>query len=194
GYGQSSFEEDLFDDETSFDQAGYLPVGLQAGYNLAVLPFGSLFIGAEINHAVSPFTFEVMGDVGNGQQRLLDVKINQTVIGGLVKLKFDAGVVVPFIRLGGGSYTGGSEVEYSNLLKSLVEQQTGEPLEDVETDIKSAFGFNFGAGMDYKVGSSNAVVFEFVYHMVEREADEDNSEPFKADNWAVLVGFQFGIN
>ena len=194
GYGQSQFGDNLFEEGIDYDQAGYLPIGLQAGYNFGVLPIGSIFIGAEINHAIMPFTFEYRDDVGNGEQRLLDVKINQTVIGGLLKIKFDAGSVTPFVRVGGGMYTGGSEIEYSNLLKSLAEQQTGERLEDDETDLKSTFGLNFGGGLDFKVGSSNAVLLEFVYHMVEREADVENSETFGADNWAALIGFQFGIN
>ena len=54
GYGQSSFDDNLFDEETSFEQAGYIPIGIQAGYTFTVLPIGSLFVGAEVNHAVSP--------------------------------------------------------------------------------------------------------------------------------------------
>ncbi len=48
---------------------------------------------------------------------------------------------------------------------------TGQKLEDEEIDIKTAFGFNIGAGADFKIGSSSVLFAEFVYHIVSREVD-----------------------
>jgi len=194
GYGQSSFEEDLFGDGSKLDQAGYIPIGIQIGYNLPNLDFGTIFLGAEVNYAVSPFTFEMKGDVGNGEQTLADFKINQTVIGALVKVKFGKSNINPFIRLGGGAYMGGAEIQYTDEIKSFYQQQTGETLADEETDVKTAFGFNVGAGADFKIGTSSAIFAEFVYHIVTREPDEANAESIDANNWAIQVGGQFGLN
>jgi len=194
GYGQSSFQEDLFGDDSKIEQAGYVPVGIQAGYNLSNMTFGTIFLGAEFNYAVIPFTFELNDDIGNGQQKLADFKINQMVIGALVKVKFGKGNFNPFIRLGGGAYLGGADLEYTDELKALYQQQLNQTLEDEELDIKTAFGFNAGAGADFKMGTSTSFFVEFVYHMVSREPDEEDAESIDANNWAAHVGIQFGLN
>jgi Outer membrane protein beta-barrel domain len=193
GYGQSSFQEDLFGDDSKIEQAGYVPAGLQIGYDLANMEFGSIFLGAEVDYAVVPFTFELSEDIGNGEQNIADFKINQMVIGALVKVKFGKSNFNPFIRLGGGAYLGGADIEYTEEIKTLYQQQFNQTLEDEELDIKTAFGFNVGAGTDIKMGSSSKFFVEFVYHMVTREPDEDNSESIDANNWAAHVGIQFGL-
>jgi opacity protein-like surface antigen len=193
GYGQSSFDEDLFGDDSKIEQAGYVPVGLQGGFNINNLEFGSIFLGAEFNYAVLPFTFDMSGDIGSGDQTLAEIKINQMFIGALVKVKFGKGNANPFIRLGGGAYMGGGDIEYSDELKTYY-SQFGQTLEDEEQDLKTAFGFNVGAGSDFKINPSTTIFTEFVYHMVDREPDEENAEAFTANNWAIQVGMIFGLN
>lgn len=193
GYGQSSFDEDLFGGDTKIEQAGYLPTGIQLGYNLSGMQFGTILVGAEFNYAVSPFTFDISGDLGSGEQTLAEIKINQMLIGALVKVKLGNSNFNPFIRLGGGAYMGGVDTEYTDELKNYY-QQNGQSLEDEEEDLKTAFGFNVGAGADIQMGSSNTFFLEFVYHIVSREADVENAESFVANNWAAQVGVKFGLN
>jgi hypothetical protein len=194
GYGQSSFDEDLFGDETKLEQAGYIPLGIQAGYSLSDMEFGSIFLGVEVNYAVIPFTFEFNEDIGRGEENVVDFIVNQIVIGPLAKIKLGKGEFTPFIRLSGGAYLGGAKVEYSDALKSIYREQLGETLEDEDQDIKTAFGFNAGAGADIRIGNTSKFFFEFNYHIVSREPDEEDSESFNANNWAAHVGIQFGIN
>ncbi|MCW8848942.1 MAG: porin family protein [Melioribacteraceae bacterium] len=194
GFGQSSFDEDILGEGGKVEQAGYIPAGLQLLYKLPNMSFGAIYLGAEVDYAVVPFTFEMSDDIGNGPEKLADFKINQMVIGALVKVKFGQNNLRPFLRLGGGAYTGGADIEYTEKIKELFQQQYNSTLEDEEIDIKTAFGFNIGAGADLKIGSSNALFAEFVYHMVSREADGDDSESFSANNWAAHIGFQFGLN
>lgn len=194
GFGQSSFDEDLLGEGSKTEQAGYIPVGLQIGYNLSPMPFGTISVGVEINYAVVPFTFAMSDDIGNGIEELADFKINQMLVGGLVKIKFGQNNLKPFVRVGGGAYTGGADIEYSEKVKEFAQQQYGEILDDEEIDIKSAFGFNVGAGLDYKFSTSTLLFGEFVYHMVNREVDEKGAESFGANNWAAQIGIQFGLN
>ena len=193
GYGQSSFDEDLFGDDSKIEQAGYVPVGIQAGFNLNSVSFGSIFLGAEFNYAALPFTFDMNGDIGNGEESLAEIKINQTYIGALIKVKLGKGGLKPFVRLGGGAYMGGGEIEYSEEFKQYY-LQFGQTLEDETYDLKTAFGFNAGAGVDFSLSSSSSFFSEFVYHIVDREPDEGDSESFSANNWAIQVGVNFGLN
>lgn len=194
GFGQSSFDEDILGEGGKVEQAGYIPAGLQLLYKLPQMSFGAIYLGAEIDYAVVPFTFEMNDDIGNGPEKLADFKINQMIIGALVKIKFGQNSLKPFLRVGGGAYTGGADIEYTDKIKELFQQQYSTTLEDEEIDIKTAFGFNIGAGADLSIGSSNVLFAEFVYHMVSREADGDGAESFSANNWAAHVGFQFGLN
>lgn len=194
GYGQSSFDEDILGEGAKIEQAGYIPAGLQIGYNLPKMDFGTIYLGAEVDYAVVPFTFGMSDDIGNGPEKLADFKINQMIIGALVKIKFGQNSLKPFVRVGGGAYTGGADVEYTEKIKQLFEQQYNQTLEDEEIDTKTAFGFNIGAGADLKIGSSSVLFAEFVYHMVSREVDVEDSESFGANNWAAHVGIQFGLN
>lgn len=194
GFGQSSFDDDSFGEGGSLEQAGYIPAGLQVGFNLPKMTFGTIYLGAEIDYALVPFTFEMSDDVGNGNEKLADFKINQMIIGALVKVKFGNNNIKPFIRLGGGAYTGGAEIEYTDEFKKLVLEEYEQSLEDEEIDFKSAFGFNIGAGADFQIGSTTAIFAEFVYHMVSREIDEEGAESFGANNWAAHVGLQFALN
>jgi hypothetical protein len=194
GFGQSSFDEDILGEGGKIEQAGYIPAGLQIGYNLSKMDFGAVFVGAEINYSLVPFTFGMSDDIGNGTENLADFKINQMVIAALVKIKFGKSNIKPFVRLGGGSYTGGADLEYTEKIKQFVLQQTGQKLEDEEIDIKSAFGFNIGAGADFNLGSSSVLFGEFVYHIVSREVDQKGAESFGANNWAAHLGIQFKLN
>lgn len=194
GFGQSSFDDDSFGEGGDLEQAGYIPAGLQIGFNLPKMDFGTIYLGAEIDYAVVPFTFEMSDDIGNGNEKLADFKINQMVIGALVKVKFGSNNIKPFIRLGGGAYLGGADLEYTDEFKKLVLEEYDQSLEDEEIDFKSAFGFNIGGGADFQIGSSTAIFAEFVYHMVSREVDEEGAESFGANNWAAHVGLQFGLN
>lgn len=194
GFGQSSFDDDSFGEGAKIEQAGYIPAGLQIGFNLPKMSFGTIYLGAEVDYAVVPFAFAMNGEIDNVEQKVAELKVNQMLIGALVKIKFGQNNLNPFIRLGGGAYTGGLDFEYEEKVKQLYLQGTGETLEDEEIELKSAFGFNIGAGADFKIGTSSVLFGEFVYHMVSREVDEKGAESFGANNWAAHVGFQFGLN
>ena len=110
-------------------------------------------------------------EIENIEQKVAKLKVNQMLIGALVKIKFGQNILNPFIRLGGGAYTGGFDIEYEEKIKQMVLQENEVILKDVEIDLKSAFEFNIGSGADFKLGSSSFLLTEFVYHMISREAD-----------------------
>ena len=168
GYGMSAFENFT-------DNAGYIPMGLQAYYSFDKLSFGSLNFGVEFNYSVVPFTFEAKA------------KIKQMIIAALIKVKFLKASINPFVRLGAGLYTGGSTLEWTDIGRQAAQQQGINPVEEIKFD--SAFGFNVGAGADYKFGKMYGVFLEFLYHIVSRKP-ENAQESGGANNWAVQAGFQ----
>lgn len=173
---------------SGFEQANFIPVGVNLLFktNHGTSP---LEIGGEISYGVSPFTFEL----GDGDVHFADLKINQLYFGGLAKFTIrTGGKVSPYIRGAAGIYTGNAEIEYTDKAKELAELDS-EPLENKEIDIKNSFGFNVGVGLEFKINRKNALFFEFVYNIVEREFDEDDSEKFNANNWVVQVGISFGL-
>ena len=187
GYGMSAFDTDLFGEGSEIEQAGYLPVGAQILYG-----FGKIDVGAEFHYAVVPYTFELSGSLNGSNMKVAEYKINQMFIGAVLRTKFGKGKIKPYFRAGGGMYLGGSTVEYSDEIKSLY-QQNGITLQDEDQDIKSAFGFNLGGGVNYFLNPKNAIILEFVYHLVKREPDVEDSKSFTANNWAVQVGYSLGL-
>ncbi len=185
GYGSSAFEN--FD-----DNAGTIPAGVQALLSLDKLKFGSIDLGAEFSYSVVPFTFELQQQSQQQVIKLADWKIKQMIIAALVKVKFlKKSTVHPFIRVGAGLYSGGSDVEYTAEAKQLAQQQN-VTLNDEEINFESAFGFNAGAGTDIQIGKTAAIFAEFVYHIVSRKP-EGATEANGANNWAVQVGILFGL-
>ncbi len=182
GYGASAF-----DDMDNTDQAGYIPVGGHILFGVAMFE-----IGAEINYAVVPFTFESRDE--ELDMKLGESKIGQLYYGALAKFKIGSGGGIwPYVRAGAGMYTGSLKVELSDEFKTLYREQMGVELEDTEKDFKSAFGFNVGAGAEINFSSNNGLFAEAVYHIVDRELDADGAESFTANNWAIHVGFHFGL-
>jgi len=99
---------------------------------------------------------------------------------------------IDYIRAGGGLYTGSLEIDFEDELNSY-------GWEDSEFDFKNAFGFNIGAGAEMNINRGGGLFAEFVYHIVERELDAEDTEneenkPFGANNWALHVGFRFTLN
>ncbi|GBD89992.1 hypothetical protein BMS3Abin04_00708 [bacterium BMS3Abin04] len=190
GYGASSFDDNFIG--SSSTSAGYLPVGVQVGYNLTGLAFGSLSFLAEFDYSAVPFTFETFGDLNGTNTKTSEIKISQTFVGALVKLKFGVGFFNPFIRVGGGAYLGSLKQEFTDDARSFIQQQ-GQTLEDGDFSFKSAFGFNVGAGTDIRIGKVTGLFGEFVYHIVSRELDIQGAESNSANNWAAHVGIQIAI-
>ena len=191
GYGASSFDDNLIGLKTS-SSAGYLPVGAQVGYSLTGLPFGSLGFFAEFDYSAVPFSFEVFENIEGTNIKTSDVKISQTFIGAVIKLKFGVGFFNPFIRVGGGAYLGSLKQEFTDDAINYVQQQ-GQTLENGDFNFKSAFGFNIGAGTDIRVGKVTGLFGEFVYHIVSRELDVQGASSASANNWAAHVGIQIAI-
>ena len=192
GYGSSSFDNDLVGTNVDLNSAGYLPVGAQVGYSLTGLPFGSLGFFAEFDYSAVPFTYETFGDLNGTNTKTSEIKISQTFIGALVKLKFGVGFFNPFIRVGGGAYLGSLKQEFTDDARNFVQQQ-GQTLENGDFDFKSAFGFNIGAGTDIRIGKVTGLFGEFVYHIVSRELDIQGVQSKSANNWAVHAGLQIAI-
>jgi opacity protein-like surface antigen len=183
GYGTSAFS-----DLENTDQAGYVPVGAHILFGTG----GNFEIGAEINYAAVPFTFDVQDP--RYDFSLGETKIGQLYYGALAKFKIGSGGgILPYIRGGAGLYTGSIKMEYSEEFKKMYEESLGITLEDQETDLKSAFGFNVGGGAEIDFSSNNGIFAEFVYHFVKRELDKEGAESFTANNWAFHVGFHFGL-
>ena len=182
GYGQSAFEN-------STSSAGSIPLGLQASYGFENMNWGAVTAGLEFNYAVVPFTFEQQGTINNQPAKLNDQKFNQMIIAALVKVKFlKKKPFNPFIRVGGGMYTGNVTYEWTDAAKQAA-QQAGQTLQD-ELKLKSGFGFNIGAGADYNISKAGALFLEFVYHIISREADVQGAQSSGLNNWAIQVGYQ----
>ncbi|MDA3862178.1 MAG: outer membrane beta-barrel protein [Melioribacteraceae bacterium] len=180
GYGSSAFGDDFFGEDSEVEQAKYLPLGAQLLFGSG----GAFEFGAEVNYALVPFTFETEG--------FGDTKINQLYYGALAKFKIGSGAgLVPYVRGGAGLYTGTVEIDFN-------EEWEAFGLEDTDLDLKSAFGFNVGAGAEMNLSNSGGLFAEFVYHIVEREFDAEDTEmeenePFGANNWALHIGFRFAL-
>ncbi|MBU0473573.1 MAG: porin family protein [Bacteroidetes bacterium] len=177
GYGSSAFGDDV-DEESN-----YIPVGAQLLFGSG----GNFEFGVEVNYAVVPFIFS-KGDIG-------DMKINQLYYGALAKFKFGTGRGIwPYLRAGAGMYTGTIEYDFTDEINEF-------GFDDVKMDFKNAFGFNVGAGAEMNISGNNGLFVEFVYHIVDRELDVNNedmeegdSSKMTANNWAIHVGFRFGLN
>ncbi len=192
GYGLSAFESQSSGAET-------LPLGIQAYYSLENVSFANLNLGLDFNYSVVPFSFEMTTNTGT---KLFTRRQRQLYIGALIKIKFLRNSTFnPFARLGIGLYSGGHSLEYSDAIKQEAQQnQVSLP---AELDISSGFGFNFGAGLDYKLTPTTGIFTEFVYHIVSRELNEAPLNVFEGlnlgksslgfNNWAILVGFQTGL-
>lgn len=183
GYGMSSFEG-------ASENAGTIPVGLQALYSLDNMNWGELNFGLEFNYGAAPFTYEFQNAQG---QKLFEQKYSQLVAAALVKVKFaKKSTLKPYARVGGGLYTGNIDLEYTDAGKQAL-QAAGQAVPD-KLELDSGFGFNIGAGADYVLGSKgqNALFFEFVYHIVSRTA-ASGGQSTGFNNWAVQLGYQLGL-
>ncbi|MCU0610605.1 MAG: outer membrane beta-barrel protein [Candidatus Eisenbacteria bacterium] len=163
GYGQSAFEDQE-------DAAGYIPVGAELLVELSP----GLSVGAEVNYAVVPFTWEYE----YAGTKVGETKIGQMILGGLARFEMGQGSVRPHLRGGAGLYMGKAEFE----------AEAGSGLLDSETDYKNAIGFNVGGGLTADFGDTKIWMAEFVYHIVSREADVEDAESFGANNWAIHLG------
>jgi opacity protein-like surface antigen len=163
GYGQSAFEDQE-------DAAGYIPVGAE----ILVEMSPGLSVGAEVDYAVVPFTweYEYLGT------KVGETKVGQMVLGGLARFEMGQGSLRPHVRGGAGLYMGKAEFE----------AEEGSGMTDSETDYKNAFGFNVGAGLTADFGETKIWMLEFVYHIVSREMDVEGAESFGANNWALHLG------
>ncbi len=178
GYGQSAFADELNDDNSQFEESKYIPVGIQL-----LLGVDNLQVGAEVNYAVVPFTFAMSL---NGTE-FGEVQITQLYYGAVAKIRLGSGSgLIPYFRGGGGIYSGKFKVDYTDEFNSL-------GFEDSEMKFKSAFGFNFGVGVEINLSPNSGLVGELFYHKVKRQLDEEGAEEGKADNLALQVGFQFGF-
>ncbi len=182
GYGMSSFEG-------ATENAGTIPVGLQALYALENMDWGALNFGVEFNYGAVPFTYEF----SNAQGKLFDQKYSQMAIAALVKVKFmKKSTLRPFARVGGGLYTGNIKLEYTDLGKQALQAANQATPDEIKLD--SGFGFNIGAGTDYVLDAKgkSALFFEFVFHIVSRTADGASaSRGF--NNWAIQAGYQLSL-
>ena len=182
GYGASAFDDADLD-----GNAGYIPVGAHILFGVAVFE-----IGAEINYAAVPFTFESQDE--DIDMKKGELKMGQLYYGVLAKFKIGSGGGIwPYIRGGAGMYTGSLKAEFSDEYNKYLENLYGQKGENQEQDFKSAFGFNVGAGAEIDFSNNNGLFAELVYHIVDRELDVEGAESFKANNWAIHVGFHFGL-
>ena len=177
GYGQSKFDlSDENGEDSELSQSDFIPVG-------AELLFGNKFqIGAEVSYSAVPFSFKAEAD----GKTLVEEKISQFLVGGVVKLNFGEGVLRPFVRGGAGLYMGKDKIDFSDELQSI-------GIQDTTINFKSSFGFNFGGGLKIQMGERSFIFGEFVYHMVKRQLDVEGAESMKMDNWAIRGGVEFGL-
>ncbi len=175
GYGQSKFDlSDENSEDSKLSQSDFIPVG-------AELLFGTRFqIGGEVSYSVVPFSFKAETD----GKTLVEEKISQILVGGVVKLNFGEGVFRPFVRGGAGLYMGKDKIEFNEELQSFP---------DTTINFKSSFGLNVGGGLKVRIGERSFLFGEFVYHMVKRQLDVEGAENMKMDNWAIRAGFEFGL-
>lgn len=191
GFGLSNFDgEEMYGVKSGFSQSSYIPLGGQF-----FVQAGQFHIGAEVNYAAAPFTFETESRSG---RVLWEDEMEQLQFGALVRFNFTQTLAKPYLRAGAGLYTGNFNRTYNDQYKKDFKAEFGEDLKDFEVKLDSNFGFNFGAGVAVRNG-----FIEFVYHFVERSYEETNTDQtgkevketvrVNADNWAVQVGVQFPL-
>jgi opacity protein-like surface antigen len=177
GYGQTAYENIT-------DQAGYVPIGLQAAYGFENMKWGAVTAGIEFNYAVAKPTFELQ----SGGTKIAEQEVDQMVIAALIKVKFLKKQWNPFVRVGAGMYMGD--------IKNTMTTTAGQPAPPInlpsEVKLKSAFGFNIGGGVDYNLSKTGALFLEFVYHIVSREPDAGGTSS-GFNNWAIQLGYQFAF-
>ncbi len=182
GYGTSAFGNGEVDTQSKF-----VPVGAHILFGSG----GAFEIGAEVSYAAVPFTFELNDATVN--MKAGEIKMGQLYYGALAKLKIGSGGGIwPYLRAGGGMYTGKIKSEFTQEYKDLA-ATFGATVQDTEVNFKNAFGFNLGAGAEIDFSHNNGLFGEIVYHFVNREADQPGSDSFKANNWVIQVGFHFGL-
>jgi len=170
GYGIS-----LFDEIDFVDQANYIPFGVQ------VLFGDRIQFGGEFNHAIVPFMFEFAMD----GQTYGDLIVNQTVIGGIVRVNFGSGRSQRYIRGGVGLYSGNQKFDVDD---DLIEQVG---LESFTLEMESAVGYNIGIGISSR--GRTAYFMETVYHGVSRKLKDMDTDAAHMHNLAVHVGIQFRL-
>ena len=196
GIGQSDFKgSELYGAENVFvtSQSFFTPIGLQLMYNL-----GRVKVGAEVGYAVAPFEFQEL-DAETGEDVYTD-QLKQLQIGGVVRVDLMQGAFKPYLRAGGGIYTGDFvrtfNAEYSGL------GDDPAPEDETLASYKTSFGYNGGGGFSYR-----AWFVEGLYHGVQREQDtsaagseEGSGEEvtvevptFNANHWSVRVGLQISF-
>lgn len=194
GYSLSSFEAQ----ESSADM---LPLGAQVYYSLESVPFVSFNFGLDFNYSIIPFSFLITTNTG---EEVFTREQNQLHLGALIKVKFAKKFILnPFIRFGAGLYSGNQTLVFNAaIVQEAQQKQIALP---PELEVSSVFGFNFGGGMDIKFTESGrfGMFLEFVYHLHSREIDESPLNIFEGanfakstfgfNNWAILLGFQFGF-
>jgi opacity protein-like surface antigen len=179
GYGQSFFSSEIGDENSKTEEAKYVPVGVQVLFGI-----DNFSVGGEVNYAAVPFTFTMSSDGTD----LADLTITQLYYGGVIKFRLGTHAGLnPYIRAGAGMYTGKFKVNWTDDVTRLL------GYEDSETDYKSAFGYNLGAGFELAVSPTSGIIVEFVYHKVDRTLDIEGAEAGKADNAAIHAGFKLGF-
>ena len=187
GYGMTNFDESFFGEGATISQSGYIPIGAQLTMGL-----GHFSLGAEASWAVVPFKFETEVTTTNNQTvNIGEVKLDQIYFGVLAKIKLGQRGFNPYLRGGAGVYLGNIKFEASNDGQNI-------GYRDNELDVKTACGFNAGAGFDFALNERNSIFVEGTYNFVDRDIDADeagqNVPKFKADNWSVVAGFQIGLH
>lgn len=191
GFGLSNFDgEEMYGVKSGFSQSSYIPLGGQF-----FVQAGQFHIGAEVNYAVAPFTFETENSSGRA---LWEDELEQLQFGALARFNFTQTPAKPYLRAGAGVYTGNFTRKFSDQYKKDFKNEFGVDLKDEKVNLDTNFGFNLGAGVAYRNG-----FIEFVYHFVERSYEETSTDQagkevketvrVGADNWAVQVGVQFPL-
>jgi opacity protein-like surface antigen len=190
GAGRSSFDKDIFNDPSlptvKFSQSSYVPLGAQLNFNLPFI----LSVGAEVNYAIVPYSFDINYPINGQDTKVAELKAHQLFLGVVAKARLLPGPIVPYARVGAGLISGDIDIHWTDQIKQYLGPY-GVALKDSTINIKEAVGVNIGAGVEINFSESGGLFGEIVYYFIQREEDIKNAQSFQANNYGIQVGWQF---
>lgn len=156
---------------TAFEDQDEAAQSLGFGVSYSAKKLELFDAGLEFNMLASPWEFTDKSEFYTQKYTF-----TQTMIGLFVKVDIPLVVLTPYVRAGLGYYMGKVEAEISE----------GGQTMSAENDMKGALGYNLGAGVETFLG----IYAEVIFHIVEREIDVKDTEPFGANNVAANIGYR----
>jgi len=102
-------------------------------------------------------------------------------------------IFFPYAKVSPGLISSNIDLNWNTQFKQLASQY-GHMMQDSTINIKNAVGVNLEGGVEINFGQSGGLFEELVYYFAQREEDIKDAQSFRANSYAILVGWQFKFN